>query len=67
MSLLATLNNVCLKFKNIRYIKRENRITKTRKIEVKNAENKEIIMAITMTKTITKNNNNNNENENQNC
>ena len=43
---------ICLKFKNIRYLQRQNRMVKTRKINVKTIKNEEIIMAITMTKTI---------------
>ena len=39
-------------YKNIRYIQRQNRMVKTRKIKVKSIENEEIIMAMTMTKTI---------------
>ena len=41
---------ICLKFKNIRYVQRQNRMVKTRKIKVKSIENEEII--IVMTKTI---------------
>ena len=43
---------ICLKFKNIRYIQKQNRMVKTRKIKVKSIENEELIMAMTMTKTI---------------
>ena len=41
---------ICLKFRNIRYVQRQNRMVKTRKIKVKSIENEEII--IVMTKTI---------------
>ena len=41
---------ICLKFKNIRYVQRQNRMVKTRKINVKSIENEEII--IVMTKAI---------------
>ena len=41
---------ICLKFKNIRYVQRQNRMVKTRKIKVKSIENEEII--IVMTKAI---------------
>ena len=58
VSLLPTVSNVamfshviCLKFKNIQYIQRQNRMI-TRKIKVKSIENEETIMAVTMTKTI---------------
>ena len=41
-----------LRSKNIRYIQRQNRMIKTRKIKVKSIENEEIIMAMTMAKLI---------------
>ena len=43
---------ICLKFKDIRYIQRWNRMIKTKKIKAKRIENDEIIMAMTITKTI---------------
>ena len=41
-----------LRSKNIRYIQRQNRMIKTRKIKVKSIENEEIIMAMTIAKLI---------------
>ena len=38
--------NTCLKFKNIQYIQRQNRMLKTRLTKVKSIENEEIIMTV---------------------
>ena len=43
---------ICLKFKNIRYIQRQNRMVKTRKTKVKSIENEEIVITMTMKKTL---------------
>ena len=43
---------ICLKFKNIQYIQRYNRMVKTTKRKIKSIENEEIIMAMAVTKTI---------------
>ena len=40
---------ICLIFKNTRFIKRQNKMVKTRTKKVKNIENEEIIIAMTMT------------------
>ena len=58
---------ICLKFKNIRYIQRQNRMIKTRKVKVESMENEEKNNGNDNDKNNNnKNNDNNDEDKNQN-